>query len=123
VTMRRARITAYAAALVTLLLCGCDTLPGGTPPAGPLADNTPPPAATAAARHNRRVTALISCALQNGLTAIAAADDAAAAVARDAANVAGFSVAPPDGTMPILRSDDSGIALFRPDGTELWRCE
>ena len=121
--MHRARIAAYAAALLALVVCGCDTLPAGDPPAGPLADNTPVEAVSPTAVRNRRVTALISYALQNGLSALAAADDAAAAVARDAAMVAGFSVAPSDGVVPVLKSDGSGMVLCRPDGTELWRCE
>ena len=122
-TMRRIAITVCAAALPALLLWGCDTLPAGDPPAGPLADNTPTAAETATARHNRRVTALISYALLNGLGTLAAADGEAARVARDAAAVAGFAVAPSDGAVPVLRSDGSGVALVRPDGTELWRCE
>ena len=123
--MRRALGTmlSAAAALAALLVCGCDTLPAGDPPAGPLADNTPTVAATETARRNRRVTALITYALQHGLTVIAAGDDAASEVARDAAKIAGFAVVPPNGTAPLLKSDDSGMALFRPDGTELWRCE
>ena len=121
--MRRTRIAASAAALLALLCCGCDTLPSGDPPAGPLADNTPTAVETETSRRNRRVTALISYALQNGLRALAAADDAALEVARDAAPVAGFAVVPPDGTVPILKSGNSGMVLCRPDGAELWRCE
>ena len=124
-TMRRAQLAMRSAAalLAALLFCGCDTLPAGDPPAGPLADNTPTVAGTETARRNRRVTALITYALQHGLTALAAGDDAALEVARDAAKIAGFAVKAPDGALPILKCDGSGMALFRPDGTELWRCE
>lgn len=112
-----------AAALFALLLCGCDTLPAGDPPPGPLADNTPPAGESPVAVHNRRVTALISCSLQSGLRELAVADDAAARVAADAARVAGFALLPEDGKRPVLSCGDRGIVLVRPDGTELWRCE
>jgi len=122
--MRRILIAAGTAALLAALLwCGCDTLPAGDPPPGPLADNTPPDAETLTARHNRRVTALISCVFQNGLSALAPADDVAAEVARDAAKVAGFRVLPPGGAVPVLVSGESGMTLRTPGGTVLWRCE
>lgn len=121
--MHRALTTAWCAAALALLVCGCDTLPAGDPPAGPLADNTPTVTTTAAAVRNRRVTALISHALQHGLSSLAVADDGAREVARDAAQVAGFAVKAPDGKLPVLKSDGSGMALVAPDGTELWRCE
>lgn len=80
-------------ALAVLFGAGCDTLPGGDPPAGDLADNTPPSAETELARHNHLVTQLIAFALQHGVTALDPGDDPrCAAVARDAAQVAGFRV-------------------------------
>lgn len=112
-----------AALLLAALICGCDSLPAGDPPAGPLADNTPTEAESPTAVRNRRITALITYAFQSGLRALAAADDDAAAVARSAARVAGFAVTPPDDAVPVLRRDGPGMALFRPDGTVLWRCD
>ena len=122
--MMRSPTPLFAAALLAgICLCGCDTLPRGNPPEGPLADNTPPRTASPAAVRNRRVTALITYALQSGLRELAAADATAAAVARDAACVAGFSVLPPAPGRAALRSDGGGLALVAPDGVELWRCE
>ena len=81
------------AVFAALFGAGCDTLPGGDPPAGNLADNTPPPADTELARHNRLVTKMIAYALQEGVEALDPGDDPrCAAVARDAAQVAGFRV-------------------------------
>jgi|GEM_PF-6666768 len=82
-------------ALLLLLppLCGCDTLPGGEPPAGNLADNSAV-AETELARHNHLVTQLIAYSLQAGVRALdPGPDERCSAIARDAARVAGFRIA------------------------------
>ncbi len=120
----RCGIAAFAV-LAALLGAGCDTLPGGAPPAGDLADNTPPPADTELARHNHLVTQLIAFALQEGVAALDPGDDPrCAAVARDAAHVAGFRVEA--GAALKLRSEKSeqdGVTLTLSDPARgiVWR--
>ena len=92
---RSLAVSAVLAVLAAALGAGCDTLPGGDPPPGALADNTPPPADTDLARHNQLVTQLTAYALQVGLDELDPGDDLrTAAIARDAAAVAGFRIGP-----------------------------
>ena len=118
---------AVLAALAALFVAGCDTLPGGDPPTGALADNAPPPADTELARHNHLVTQLIAFVLQNGVAALDPGDDPrCAAVARDAAQLAGFRVEA--GAALKLASESSGqggttLTVSDPKRGIVWRSQ
>jgi len=122
---RRDRGFGALLALALLLAAGCDTLPGGAPPPGDLADNTPPSADTELARHNHLVTQLIAFALQEGVTALdPGGDPRSAAVARDAAQVAGFRIEDSAALkLTLERSADGVETLILRDaaGSVVWR--
>lgn len=127
---RRPRLGAAILAAVALLAlaAGCDTLPEGEPPDGPLTDNAQPPVTSARALHNHLVTQLIMFAFQNGVTSLdPGGDPATAAIAAEASRTAGFRLergAPL--ALKLVWCENGGadlVATQKSDGAEVWRSQ
>ena len=128
--MKKTRGTrSFAAALAAALLAavaGCDTLPEGDPPAGPLTDNSQPPISSPQALRNHLVTQLIMFALSDDLESIdPGSDPETVSIAAEAARTAGFTL---DRRAPLLlrlvRGKDGTLdltAIRKSAGGEVWR--
>ncbi len=123
--MSRSAVAVWISGLVLLAGCGCEILPGGEPPPGNLADNTPPPATSPRAVYNGLVTRLSVFALQENIRAVAVdEDDLARAVAHDAARVAGFRIMPEAEYRLCARREKDGsveLILRRKDNSVRWQ--
>ena len=123
---RLGALIAVAGAVLLLAAAGCDALPDGEPPDGPLTDNRQPPVTSPRALRNHLVTQLIMFALERGVTSIdPGSDPATVAIAAEAAQTAGFRL---DRAAPLAIKLEHGadgaaalVAAQKSAPGELWR--